>query len=188
MACGIWAVTGWPSRTSYWGWFSEAASLPLRRWLYVIKCSSVFSNETSMVLANRNTSHVLIEKCCAILGAQGMSSVSAYLELVGSQLHISCRCFLSTSAVLPDVRKVLSLSATDWLTYYLVTFLSLQQKPNKMKAHKACSEKLVFNQGACRYCVHMYDLSSQHFLMCPISLLTTAVTSQLSPPTVAGEV
>lgn len=121
-----------------------------------------------MVLANRNTSHVLIEKCCSILGAQGMPSVPAYLELVGSQLHMSCRCFLSASAVLPDVTKVLRLSATDCLTYYLVTFLSLQQTQNKMKAHQTCSEKLVFNQGACRCCVHMYNLSSQHFLMCPI--------------------
>lgn len=62
--------------------------------------------DKSVALANRNTSHVLIKKCCSVLSAQGVSSVPAYLELVGSQLRVSRGCFLSTSAVLADFSKV----------------------------------------------------------------------------------
>lgn len=135
VTCGFWAVTGWPSRTSYWGCFPETASWPLRHWaehrLYIIKCFSALSNETSIVLTNRSTSHILIEKCFSILGAQGMSRVPAYLELVDSQFHMSCRCFLSACAVLSDVRKVSWLFATDGLLRH--TILSHSWVCNKHK-------------------------------------------------------
>lgn len=67
-----------------WDWFPETALWPLRHWaeprLHIIKISSGFSNETSMVLAKWNTSHVLMEKllypgcsrdvrCLCLLGA-----------------------------------------------------------------------------------------------------------------------
>lgn len=110
LLCGIGALAGWPSRISFWAWFPETASCPFKHLtehsLHVTKHFSAFPNETK-VLANRSTSHVLMNKCCSVTRVQGVSSVSAYLELVGSQLYMSCSCVLLASAVWAHFSKVL---------------------------------------------------------------------------------
>ena len=112
VACGIGAVAGWPSRSSYWGRFPETASCPPRtlnraQSPHYKTCFCLAKWDTSVGFANSNTSHVLVKKCCSVLGAQGVPSVPGFLERVGSWSHMSSSQFLSTSPVLADFNRVL---------------------------------------------------------------------------------